>query len=49
MQDKAGDKARLRRECLLFLFVLIASYVCATHSPGNGTIQSGYPEQLKGR
>jgi MscS family membrane protein len=33
MQDKAGDKARLRRECLLFLFVLLSSYVFATHSP----------------
>ena len=33
MQDKAEDKAKFRRECLLFLFLLIASYVCATHSP----------------
>jgi MscS family membrane protein len=34
MQDKAADKAKLRRESfILFLFLLIVSYVFATHSP----------------
>ncbi len=33
MQDKAEDKAKFMRECLFFLFLLIAAYVFATHSP----------------
>ena len=34
MQDKAEDKAKLRRESfILFLFLLIAAYVLAAHSP----------------
>ncbi|MGD1975402.1 MAG: mechanosensitive ion channel family protein [Desulfobacterales bacterium] len=33
MQDKAEDKAKLRRESLLFMLVIIASLIFAIHSP----------------
>jgi MscS family membrane protein len=33
MQDKAEDKAKFKRESLLFMFVLIASLIFAIHSP----------------